>query len=121
MAKLTAPAIGSNITPQMPREPPKEVLAQNFSLDPEIKIGEQGGQSISNDEGKKIETVIPDKEKEVKLPEPKVDVDVPVKEEVKEEVKKEEPKKEVKPILRPPADKKVDTKVTDAAKTKPSI
>src|ERR1017187_8278883 len=56
--ELKAPTIGGNITPQMPKEPPKEVLEQTFSLDPSIKIGEHSGQTISNDEGKKIETVV---------------------------------------------------------------
>src|ERR1017187_160472 len=116
--ELKAPTIGGNITPQMPKEPPKEVLEQTFSLDPSIKIGEHSGQTISNDEGKKIETVVPAKE-EVAIPaKEEVKVDVPVKEEVKKEEVKEEVKKEAKPILRPPTEKKDTTKITEAAKSK---
>src|ERR1017187_1025911 len=96
--ELKAPTIGGNITPQMPKEPPKEVLEQTFSLDPSIKIGEHSGQTISNEDGKNIEPVVtPKVEEEVKpATETKIDTDVPVKEEVnREEVKIEEAKKEV--------------------------
>lgn len=119
MPDIKSAAVGSGITPQMSKEPPKEILEQTFTLDPSIKIGEGSSQTITGDSGKEIKPVV----EEVKKEEPVVEtkVDVPVKEEVKKEetvVKKEEPK----PILRPPKkDDKKDDSVKVDTKTKLSV
>ena len=108
------------MTPQMSKEPPKEILEQTFTLDPSIKIGEASSQTITGDSGQTIKPAT----EEVKKEEPVIEtkVDAPVKEEVKKEetvVKKEEPK----PILRPPTkkDDKKDDSVKVDTKTKLSV
>ena len=86
MPDIKSATVGSGITPQMPKEPPKEVLEQTFTLDPSIKIGEGSGQTITGESGKEIKPVVEEVKKEP-VQEDKVEDVTPRKEEVKVEEK----------------------------------
>lgn len=99
-----------------PKEPPKEVLTQTFSLDPSLMSGDTTRVVTEDNKGevKKVETTTPEvaevKKEETKVEDKPRDEDgkfIPKVEEKKDEVKPTEEKKPTQTsILKPPQEKK---------------